>query len=312
VYLPPHRVKANTIILCAETRNLPEINAACAGALLAPSPAAKEAVMKANPHLATSIGKIGAAILLGTLAVTTVACSKSKPAVGSTMPASASLRPAVLQSGVPVVEQPAPVAVSKKTSTKPSASMPIVYRSRDYGVSFVYPWQYSFVSAKAVADGGDSLRPKSDGHEGQFTLARVEIPKGFYSDTDYESGYFTLSLNQDLSQQECESALNPGNDAKRESETINGVEFRWMETDSGGRGQAAKLRQYVTYTNGTCYEVEMGVKTSNDGGLAREVNPDQVLRRLDGILRTVKILPSAEKPAVAESPKAEPAPASQN
>jgi hypothetical protein len=269
--------------------------------------------MKGNTHIATSIGKIGAAILLGTLAVTTVACStKSKP-VSSTMPASASLRPAVLQSGVPVVEQPAPV-VSKKmpSATKPSASKSIVYRSRDYGVSFDYPWQYAFISAKAVANGGDSLRPKSDGHEGQFTLARVEIPKGFYSDTDYESGYFTLSLNQNLNQQECESALNPGNDAKLE--TINGVEFRWVETDSGGRGQAAKLRQYVTFSNGACYELELGVKTSNQGGLAREVNPDQVLRRLDGILRTVTILPSAEKPAaaaVAESPKTEPAPVSQ-
>jgi hypothetical protein len=273
--------------------------------------------MKANTHIATSIGKFGAAILLGTLAVTTVACSaKSKPAVSSSssMPASASLRPAVLQTGVPVVEQPVPVAVSKKTSAKPSAAKSIVYRSRDYGVSFVYPWQYSFVSAKAVANGDDSLRPKSDGHEGRITLARVEIPRGFYSDTDYESGYFMLSLNQDLNQQECESVLNPGNDAKLESDTINGVEFRWVETDSGGRGQAAKLRQYVTFTNGTCYELELGVKTSNDGGLAREVNPDQVLRRLDGILRTVKIQPSTEKPAaaVAESPKAEPAPASEN
>jgi len=272
--------------------------------------------MKANTHIATSIGKIGAAILLGTLAMTTVACStKSKPAVSSSssssMPASASLRPAVLQTGVPVVEPPAPVAVSKKTSAKPSAAKSIVYRSRDYGVSFDYPWQYSFVSARAVANGDDSLRPKSDGHEGQITLARVEIPKGFYSDTDYESGYFMLSLNQDLNQQECESALNPGNDAKLEMETINGVEFRWVETDSGGRGQAAKLRQYVTFSNGTCYELEMGVKTSNDGGLAREVNPDQVLRRLDGILRTVNILPSTEKPAVAESPKSELAPVSQ-
>lgn len=271
--------------------------------------------MKANTHIATSIGKFGAAILLGTFAATTVACStRSKPAVSSTssssMPANASLRPAVLQTGEPVVEPPVPVAVTKKTSAKPSAAKSIVYRSRDYGVSFDYPWQYSFVSAKAVANGDDSLRPKSDGHEGQITLARVEIPKGFYSDTDYESGYFTLSLNQDLNQQECESVPNPGNDAKLD--TINGVEFRWVETDSGGHGQAARLRQYVAFANGTCYELELGVKTSNEGGLAREVNPDQVLRRLDGILRTVKIQPSTEKPAaVAESPKAEPAPVSQ-
>jgi hypothetical protein len=278
--------------------------------------AAKEAVMKANTHIATSIVKFGAAILLGTLAVTTVACStKSKPAVSSSsaMPGTASLRPAVLQTGTPVEEPPVPVAVSRKTSAKPSAAKSIVFRSRDYGVSFDYPWQYSFVSAKAVANGDESLRPKSDGHEGQFTLARVEIPKGFYSDTDYESGYFMLSLNQELNQQECESVLSSGIDAKLEKETINGVEFRRVETDNGGHGQAAKLRQYVAFTNSTCYELELGVKTSNEGGLAREVNPDQVLRRLDAILRTVKIQLSVEKPAaaVAESPKAEPAPASQ-
>ena len=270
--------------------------------------------MKANTHNATLFGKIGAVVLLGTLAVTTVACStKSKPALSSNMPASATVHPAALQSGAPEGETPVSVAVSKLASAKPSASKAIVYRSRDYGVSFVYPWQYSFVSAKAVADGDSSRRPKPDGHDGQFTLARVEIPKGFYSDTDYESGYFMLSLNQDLNQLECESTLNPGQDGKLATDTINGVEFRWVETDSGGRGQAVLLRQYVTYTNGTCYELEMGVKTSNDGGLAREVNPDQVLRRLDGILRTVKIQPSAEKPAaaVAESPKVEPGPATQ-
>src|SRR5262249_8550609 len=173
-------------------------------------------------------------------------------------------------------------------------------KSRDFGVSFLYPWQYAFVSAKTVANGDSSLRPKSDGHEGQFTLARIEIPKGFYSHTDYESGYFTLSLNQDLNQQECESTLSPGKDSKVESDTINGVEVRWSETDRGGGGHAAKLRQYVTFNNGTCYEVEMGVKTANDDGLAREVDPDQVLRRLDAILRTVKILPGAESPAPAE------------
>jgi predicted Rdx family selenoprotein len=190
----------------------------------------------------------------------------------------------------------------------------IIYRSRDYGVSFLYPWQYAFVSARAVANGDASLRPQSDGHEGQFTLARIEVPKGFYADTNYESGYFTLSLNQELSEQECESALSPGTGGKVEIETINGVEFRWVETDSGGRGHASRLRQYVTFTNGTCYELEMGVKTSGDNGLAREVDPDQVLRRLDTILRTVKILPGTEKPAAAEveSSTAAPAPVSQN
>jgi hypothetical protein len=270
----------------------------------------------ANTHIATSANKARALILLGTLAavITTVECSNhSKPGDTSSISAGARFRPAVLQTTMPAVAGAEPAAVVKKTSAKPSAAKPIAYRSRDYGVSFVYPWQYAFVSAKAVADGGESLKPKSDGHDGQFTLARVEVPKGFYSDTNYESGYFTVSLNQDLSEQECNSVLGPGKDDK--VETINGIEFRRMDTDNGGHGRATMLRQYVTFTNGTCYELELGVKTSNENGLAREVDPEQVLRRLDAVLKTVKILP-ADRPAatVVESSTAVPqvAPASQD
>jgi hypothetical protein len=41
----------------------------------------------------------------------------------------------------------------------------------------------------------------------------------------------------------------------------------------------------------------MGVKTRNDQGLAREVNADQVLRRLHRVLKTVKITPAAQNVA---------------
>ncbi len=171
--------------------------------------------MKANNHIAEAITKFGAAILLGgAVALSTVACStKSNPAVSvnstpitSSVPVSerADVRPVALQN-----VEPAQMAGKRVASrvAKPSAALPVVYKSRDYGVSFVYPWQYSLVSARMVATGDESLRPKPDGHEGQFTLARVDIPKGFYADTNYESGYFILSLNQEVNQQECESWL---------------------------------------------------------------------------------------------------------
>jgi len=262
-----------------------------------------------------------ALILLGALVamVITAACSKdSMPVVSSSSRpvGSPSIRPAVLESVEPVSPQLSPV-VAVKTSPvplKPPASKLVRYRSRDYGVSLHYPWQYAFLSARAVANGDSSLQPKSDGHDGQFTLARIEIPKGFYPDTDFDSGYFILSLNQDLDQEQCESVISPDVDLKPGTETINGVDFRWMETDSGGRGSALKLRKYVTFTNGICYELEMGVKTSNQDGLARELNPDQVLRRLDAILRTVTILPSTGNPAApqVETSTAAPGPMSEN
>ncbi|HZR27322.1 MAG TPA: hypothetical protein VFA71_00970 [Terriglobales bacterium] len=268
---------------------------------------------------ASSIRNLHLVILLAALAMvaTTVACSRNTTAaVSSSIPASASLRADAPQSGTSTAEPAAAVAATKsKTSSagKPPIPKLLTYKSRDYGVSFVYPWQYSFLSARSVAEGDASLRPKSDGHDGQITLARIDIPKGFYADTDYESGYFALSLDQDLSQQECEASLVVPKDGKLGNDTINGVDFHWIETESGGGGHAARLRQYETFSNSICYEFEMGVKTRNEDGLAREVDPDKVLRRLDGILRTVKIL-AEESPAAAEakSPTEDSEPASHN
>ena len=117
------------------------------------------------------------------------------------------------------------------------------------------------MGARSIVNGDSSLRPVSDGYDGQVTLVRVEIPKGFYADTNFQSGYFILSLNSNVGQQECEQTLGLGKDGKVLTEAVNGVDFRWRESESGGRGQASKVRQYVTFTNDTCYELELGVKT---------------------------------------------------
>ncbi len=251
--------------------------------------------MNPKTNYTPSFRKGRALILLGAVVavVTTIGCSSnSKPAAVS-KPVSASLLPAKLETASPAISPAVPIPAAAKTVSpmQPPSSKLIAYRSRNYGVSFLYPWQYAFLSAKAIATGDASRRPKSDGHEGQVTLARIEIPQGFYPDTDFESGYFILSLNQDVDEQQCQAALAPAEKEAVQTDTINGVEFRWVETDRGGRGSAVKLRSYVAFTNETCYELEMGVQTTNEDGLAREVDPDQVLRRLDAILRTFKILP---------------------
>jgi len=261
--------------------------------------------MNANKQNAPSLGKawIAAPFAVLVIGLTTVACmSKPAPKPVASQPSGVTLRPAALRTAAPMLAHPAvPVAVGKSAEKKekPSPTKLLNYRSRDYGVSFEYPWQYTITGARAIAN-SDSLRPVSDGFAGQVSLARVDIPRGFYADTNYDAGYFLLSLNTNVGQQECEAQLGLGKDGKVLTDTINGVDFRWRESDTGGHGQATKVRQYVTFTNDTCYEVELGVKTSNADGLARDVNPDQVLRRLDTMLRSVKIA-AAEQPGVTTS-----------
>jgi hypothetical protein len=239
-------------------------------------------------------------ILIGAVAAMaiTVGCSddrkSSLPVVKSD---GANIHPAVLQtSRSPKVEPVAMTITEKGASPEKTSPKAIAFNSRDYGVSFVYPWQYTTVRAKKLAEGDDSLLPKSDGSEDQFTLIRVEVPKGFYPDTDLYSSYFTLSLNQDIDEQQCQSVVIGDDKDKVQSENINGVDFKWSESNSGGRGGASRVRNYVTYQNGTCYEVEMGVKTKNERGLSKEVNTDQVFARLNGILKTINIQPEMKKP----------------
>ena len=237
--------------------------------------------------------------VLGTLTaiVTTVGCaSKPKPTVVlSAQPVSMSVRPqapksvAFTSDGVPTkaVEKPA-------SAEKAPQSKFIGYKSRDYGVSFQYPWQYTRLGAKAVA-GDYSLQPQSDGLNSQLTLVRIDIPKGFYPGTDFDSGYFALSVDPDLNKDQCEAVLKPAK-GQPQVVNINGVEYRWMESSSGSHGESAKIRDYAGFANDTCYELETGVKTKNDG-LSREIDPDQVLRRLDPILISVKIDSAYQAPA---------------
>ena len=229
-------------------------------------------------------------ILIGTLTavVTTVACSsKPKPTVvTSAQPVSFSLRPEAPKSVAFTAETvPTKAAAKPEQKDKPAALKAGVFKSRDFGVSFEYPWQYSRTGAKAVA-ADYALQPQSDGLDSQITLVRLDIPKGFYPGSDFDSGYFILSLNPDLNEKECKATL--GKDSKPESVKLNEVEYNWVESASGGHGESSKVRNYVAFTNDTCYEIETGVRTRNDG-MSREVDPDQVMRRLDSIVATTKI-----------------------
>jgi hypothetical protein len=254
--------------------------------------------MKTKTDITLSVRNFRTLILVGAVAIlsASVACSRNtKPSAKLTETVRPNLQQVALKAALPAPPETTPLDVADKTiAAKPSPSKLITYKSRDYGVSFVYPYQYAYLSARVIANGDVSLLPKSDGHDGQFSLARIDIPKGFYPDSDFDRGYFTLSLNPDISEQECMAVLGDEKD-KVQSESINGVEFRWIESDEGGRGNASRMRNYVAFTNGSCYELEMGVKTKNEQGLAREVDTDQVLRRLDGIAKSVKILPAAQK-----------------
>jgi hypothetical protein len=241
-----------------------------------------------------TLQKTRSLILIGTLSavIATVGCSDDAKPVVKTIATSSKqtdFRPVNSATVKPIS-----MSVPDEKSTLPAKTNPskVTFNSRDYGISLQYPWQYTALRSKTIAD-NESLQPRPDGSDNQFSLVRIEVPKGFYPDTDLDSAYLIVSLNQDFDEGQCKAVLG---DDKAQSESINGTEFFWKESDTGGRGNASKLRNYITYQNGTCYELEMGIKTKNDRGLSKEVNTNQVMARLDAILKSVKVKSDESNP----------------
>jgi hypothetical protein len=241
-----------------------------------------------NRHLMMLFG-IAGMVLVG------VACSQKpqKHAVSAAPIFTPQLRTVALTGSTVVENAPFPGKETQAPEARKSAPQTLSYTSRDFGVSFRYPRQYAFLSARTIANDEDRM-PVPDGGGRQIALVRIEIPKGYYPDTDFESGYFLLSLNPKLDEKQCRQWAGSSKTTSVGSVSVDGTEFHFNEVRSGGHGHASVVRQYSTFTNNTCYEVELGVTASNEDGLAREVDHEKVLGRLDAILQTVEILPTAD------------------
>jgi len=258
-------------------------------------------------------GKLGAAVISGLLAgcLLAVGCSKkeSKPTETQTsanqMTLSQPVMPTPVSSAVSTTAPPAPKKVVKK---RPST---VKYSDQTSGVSFRYPWQYSVKAGDAVDS--DSV-PMDFVQEGGVTAVAVEVPKGFYPETDFASAFFRVNVNRSVSEAECGQFAVPqppvpGQDAVQPAQMALGeLQMQEIEDVSGEATDQADTKYYHLFQNGACYEFALGLSTESAGDdeTLMPVNREKVFRRLEAILATVKINPQPV-PQVAAAPATTPA-----
>ncbi len=269
-------------------------------------------VLGADEHTRTSskhktallIGSLIVAFLSGVFLLETSGCSKtSKPAVTSSAnqnPSnqSSSTQAAVVPTlssptAVPVTSQPP--ATKKRAKRRPST---VTYRDPVYGVSFQYPRKYTLKTGdKAKLDlAGLGPVPTNFVQPGGVTLATVELPRDSYRDTDFASAFFNVSVNPNLTSEQCAQFAAP---VREENESIpaskvkvGGIEFAEVEDAM----EQADAKYYHVFQNAACYEFALGLGTGGDGtedGTA-PVDPEEVFRKLEKILSTVKIKTKTE------------------
>lgn len=219
----------------------------------------------------------------------------------------------------PAVENPAPVSAA--TAATPAVPKKVVRKARPanatyvngtYGVSFSYPRKYSLQA-------GNKQKPMSVeagfSKPGAVQIASVDMPDGGYPETDFSSALLSVSVNQDLTAEECaqfagtspDAAKTPADSAKTSTDStkpatlkLGSNEFSELEQMKNAGDKHSDLKYFHLFKNGACYEFALDVETSRQGDeeLA-QVDRGEVFKHLEKILKTARIkeveLPGVEK-----------------
>jgi hypothetical protein len=144
---------------------------------------------------------IFAAVLI--ICSVTVGCSSDKP-----KPVSSNSQIPMTQSPSPVQPMPAPLvqatttlAPKKVVHKKPAT---VNYADKTYGVTFEYPRRYAIETGNAATEllasnpiAMNFVQP------GGVALAAVELPETNYANTDFSSAFFNVSVNKNLTADQC-------------------------------------------------------------------------------------------------------------
>ena len=278
------------------------------------NPAACESVAWGKIHFdqTGSVVMFAALLIVCSLAV---GCSSDKG-----QPATTNTQSAVAP---PVVSNPpsAPTAPVLQAEAKPvhkkavrRVAPTLTYADKTSGVSFQYPRKYSLKTGDAADElvSSDPV-PMNFVQPGGVAIAAITVPESAYPKSDLGTAFFDVSMNKALTAEQCGQfpADKPANPETPETAKVQSsklmigdMELQSSETlaSQGTREEAAKY--YHVFENGTCYEfalkvATMGVETEG----AKHVDREEVFKKLEGILATVKIAAPAD-PVTASEPVA--------
>jgi hypothetical protein len=154
-------------------------------------------------------GNVNALVFAAVLIVCSLAigCSKDKPKSVSASSEIPLPQPQTQVAPAPVVQTDSKPARRKVVHRKPAT---VNYNDKTYGVSFEYPRRYAIETGNAAADlVASSPVPMNFVQPGGTALAAVELPETSFANTDFSSAYFNVSVDKDLSADQCNEFAVP-------------------------------------------------------------------------------------------------------
>jgi hypothetical protein len=220
------------------------------------------------------VGSINALIFAAVLIAcsVTVGCSSDKPKQVST------------NSQIPVTETPSPLAPTpspapvmqaankpapKKVVHKKPAT--VNYTDKTYGVTFEYPRRYAIETGDAATEllTSDNPIPMNFVQPGGVALAAVELPETAYSNTDFSSGFFDVSVHKGLTADQCGEFAVP---QPKVMATAAAPIAAASSEGSLNSGSTAQVSSQATSNQAASTEASSGQSASNQGASSTETS----------------------------------------
>ncbi|MGA8617350.1 MAG: hypothetical protein WB660_02350 [Candidatus Sulfotelmatobacter sp.] len=253
-----------------------------------------------------------------------VGCSSEKPKPESSNPQAPSAQSTPLAA---ITLPSAPVTPATQAAAKPvhkkalrKAPATVTYADKASGVSFQYPRKYALKTGDAVHELVSSDMVSMDFVQpGGAAVAAVIVPEGIYPKSDLAAALFNFSVNKSLTAEQCGEFPNAqvtspapvdaaAGAATQPSKLMIGDTTMQSTEMVASKGTGKEVRKYYhVFENGECYEFALRVATTGDtdeGG--KHIDRDEVFKRLEKILATVKINPVTVSEVTASAPAAAP------
>lgn len=256
-------------------------------------PGADRPQLKSSQRTTMFLGLLAGTVISGIILLNLGACSrKSDQLTGGSKNQNpqASSSPAAMVPTATSTPSAAQLTAPKKVAKKRPST--VTYKDPTYGVSFRYPRKYTLKTGDKAKPDLAGLGPLATNFvlPGAVTVATVELPNGLYPETDFAGAFFNVSVHRGLTSAECGQFSAPV-PAESERILLSQVEIGEMTfTQVEDPINQADARYYHVFENGACYEMALGLGTLGDvkDGTA-PVDREDVFRRLEKILATVKI-----------------------
>lgn len=170
------------------------------------------------------------------------------------------------------------------------------YTSKNYGISFTYPKAWDIKDGDL--GGGDwelgylgPIPMEFVAPEG-VRVVTVQTPKDAYPGTDLGIAFVTVSLNEYLTQEECEQFPDDVSGIRKPvTKNLSGIVFHGLEQGGAAMSHQFAATYYHGFTPGRCYELGEGIATAGYGSVdgMKKVDEWKLFAILDRILHSVTI-----------------------